>query len=600
MSLFGWMLGVAYLAPPLPPPGARDRAFLIPFVILFSAAGLLLPADRRAAGPRDERQPLRAPRHARDPGVCRVHALLRALAPLPDSEPADPAGQDRSSLRPPAGARSHRPDEPHEPCRSDLGLLRSPCSSAPLGPAGLGRDSPTRSSGGLWRRCSSTASCSGWTGAAGRGSAWPSSRSWASASSSSPTPSSTCTSPRSTASDDSVDEARLLLLGWNFRVAGSRVRERVAFTAEEVREGLRRDPRARPRFRGGDRLDLPPERDLRRSTGEEEAGESADAVRLGVAGPRSGAELATRRASTAPEPTRRGTSSASPRDSTRWRSGRARYSGRSGRRSASRGRRDPRARSSTASSRARSPRASAFVRRRRSRGIPSPSPRSGSSWRTKVFGELSRTDGPAPRRRGDGRAVRATRGRGGGDGPADRQPHRETGGGSLAAEWAGGAVAWEDAARRARRADVVVGTTASPEPVVTAGTRRGGDAAAARPADVLPRPRGAARHRARRRRRSTTSSPTSSTISRTSPRRTGAAGPGRFPLAEAILEEELARFLTWFGNLAVVPTVTDLRRRLGELRDAELARLSRRRIASACALRGRDRWPGSSTSRCGG
>jgi glutamyl-tRNA reductase len=44
------------------------------------------------------------------------------------------------------------------------------------------------------------------------------------------------------------------------------------------------------------------------------------------------------------------------------------------------------------------------------------------------------------------------------------------------------------------------------------------------------------------------------------------------PRAEAILEEELGRFLAWHGNLAVVPTVTDLRRRLDDVRDAELAR----------------------------
>ena len=45
------------------------------------------------------------------------------------------------------------------------------------------------------------------------------------------------------------------------------------------------------------------------------------------------------------------------------------------------------------------------------------------------------------------------------------------------------------------------------------------------------------------------------------------------PRAESILEEELERFLAWYGNLSVVPTLTDLKRRLEELRDAELARL---------------------------
>jgi glutamyl-tRNA reductase len=44
------------------------------------------------------------------------------------------------------------------------------------------------------------------------------------------------------------------------------------------------------------------------------------------------------------------------------------------------------------------------------------------------------------------------------------------------------------------------------------------------------------------------------------------------PRAETILEEELQKFHAWFGNLSVVPTVTDLRRRIEEIRDAELAR----------------------------
>jgi glutamyl-tRNA reductase len=45
------------------------------------------------------------------------------------------------------------------------------------------------------------------------------------------------------------------------------------------------------------------------------------------------------------------------------------------------------------------------------------------------------------------------------------------------------------------------------------------------------------------------------------------------PRAEAILEEELARFLAWFGNLAIVPTLNDLQKRLAALRDAELSRI---------------------------
>ena len=38
---------------------------------------------------------------------------------------------------------------------------------------------------------------------------------------------------------NAAPEARLVLLGWNFRVVGSSIRDRIAFTAEEVREGLR-------------------------------------------------------------------------------------------------------------------------------------------------------------------------------------------------------------------------------------------------------------------------------------------------------------------------------------------------------------------------
>jgi glutamyl-tRNA reductase len=45
------------------------------------------------------------------------------------------------------------------------------------------------------------------------------------------------------------------------------------------------------------------------------------------------------------------------------------------------------------------------------------------------------------------------------------------------------------------------------------------------------------------------------------------------PRVEAILEEELRRFLAWLGNLAVVPTLSGLQRRLAELRDRELERV---------------------------
>lgn len=134
-------------------------------------------------------------------------------------------------------------------------------------------------------------------------------------------------------------------------------------------------------------------------------------------------------------------------------------------------------------------------------------------------------------------------------------------------------VAWDAVTQELSAADVVVGTTASPEPVV----RRGEVEAAmhqrrgkpmffldlAMPPDVDPEVKGiynvfvydldgleeVAEENRRRRTR-------------------------EVPRAEEILEEELQRFLSWFGNLSVIPTVTDLKRRLEEIRDAELGRLS--------------------------
>jgi glutamyl-tRNA reductase len=51
------------------------------------------------------------------------------------------------------------------------------------------------------------------------------------------------------------------------------------------------------------------------------------------------------------------------------------------------------------------------------------------------------------------------------------------------------------------------------------------------------------------------------------------------PRAEAILEEEIADFLSWYGSLAIVPTLTSLRRRFESVRerefDANLARFDR-------------------------
>ena len=136
----------------------------------------------------------------------------------------------------------------------------------------------------------------------------------------------------------------------------------------------------------------------------------------------------------------------------------------------------------------------------------------------------------------------------------------------------GRALPLESIGEELSRADVVVGTTASPRPIVSRAVveeamrqRRGRPMFfldLAMPRDIEPGVRDvynvflydldgleevAAENRRRRLR--------------------------EVPLAESILEEELGRFLSWFGNLSVVPTVTDLKRRLEELRDRELERL---------------------------
>ena len=133
-------------------------------------------------------------------------------------------------------------------------------------------------------------------------------------------------------------------------------------------------------------------------------------------------------------------------------------------------------------------------------------------------------------------------------------------------------VAWTDLRRALPEADVVVGTTASPTPVVMRSDveaamreRRGRPMFfldLAMPRDFAPGVAdlynvyvfglddlGAVADENRRRR------------------------SREIPVAETILEEELGRFLAWFGNLTVVPTLNALRARLAALRDAELERL---------------------------
>lgn len=133
-------------------------------------------------------------------------------------------------------------------------------------------------------------------------------------------------------------------------------------------------------------------------------------------------------------------------------------------------------------------------------------------------------------------------------------------------------VKWDDYVREMSSADVVVGTTASPRPVVRKDDvenamrqRRGRpifflDLAV--PPDVDPTVRGvyntyvygvndlesvAEENRKRRAK--------------------------EIPRAEAVLEEELGKFMAWMGNLSVIPTVTGLRQKFDHIRDEELARI---------------------------
>ncbi len=142
---------------------------------------------------------------------------------------------------------------------------------------------------------------------------------------------------------------------------------------------------------------------------------------------------------------------------------------------------------------------------------------------------------------------------------------------ALAAKVPGRVVPWERLQEELSKADVVVGTTGSPTPVVSAASaeeamrqRRGRPMFfldLAMPPDFEPAisqiynvfayalndlEQVAEENRRRRAR--------------------------EIPRAEVVLEEELAKFLVWYGNLSVVPTLTGWRKRLEELRDLELAR----------------------------
>ena len=170
---------------------------------------------------------------------------------------------------------------------------------------------------------------------------------------------------------------------------------------------------------------------------------------------------------------------------------------------------------------------------------------------------------------------------------ANRTPERAA---ELALRVGGRPVPWEALADELGSADVVVGATASPAPVIRRGhvepamrKRRGRpifflDLAVPRDVEagvsdvynvfvhgVNDLQEAAEANRVRRAR--------------------------EVPHAETILEEELGKFLAWFGNLSVVPTLTDLQRRFAAAQEAELARAPEaererlRRFAEALSAR---------------
>ncbi len=151
----------------------------------------------------------------------------------------------------------------------------------------------------------------------------------------------------------------------------------------------------------------------------------------------------------------------------------------------------------------------------------------------------------------------------------NRTPERAA---ELAGKIGGRAIAWRELADSLQHADVVVGTTASPTPVVGRAEveaamrhRRG------RPMMFidLAMPRDIAPDVAEVYNVYAYGLDDLESVAEENRRRRGR----EVPRAEAILEEELARFMNWFGNLAVVPTLTALQRRLADLRDRELERL---------------------------
>jgi glutamyl-tRNA reductase len=144
----------------------------------------------------------------------------------------------------------------------------------------------------------------------------------------------------------------------------------------------------------------------------------------------------------------------------------------------------------------------------------------------------------------------------------------------LAARLGATPVPWEDVAAQLHTADVVVGATSSPQPVVrraqveAAMRRRRGrpmlllDLAV--PADIEPSSREIYNVFAY-------SLDDLEEVARENRQRRA----GEIPAAERIVEEESQKFLVWYGNLTLVPTLTSLRRRFERSRDAELDRIPR-------------------------
>jgi glutamyl-tRNA reductase len=365
-----------------------------------------------------------------------------------------------------------------------------------------------------------------------------------------------------------VSEARLLLLGWNFRTAALSVRERVAFSADEVREALDRI-RKEGLVTEGVIVSTCNRSEIYGVS--EGAGTSENLTRLisewrgldvrdAEAGSfyREGAEAARHlfRVAAGLDSLALGESEVLGQVRTALRVAREAGATRS------------------VLHRMFESAVSAGKRVRTETEIarhPLSVPSIGFELATKVFGDMAERTilvlgagetGTLFAEQASGAGVRDVR-------VANRSPQRAE---DLAARIAGKAVPWDALPRALPEADVVVGTTSSPDPVVSRvdveaamRERRGRpmfflDLAMPRDFEAgvgelynvyaygLDDLREVAEENRRRRSR-------------------------EVPRAEAILEEDLARFLAWFGNLAVVPTLNDLQARLAALRDTELARI---------------------------